>query len=689
MPDLLFEVGVEEIPASFVPIAAAQLESRARETFSKLRLGAPSVKVFVTPRRMVLAAQGLPDCQEDAVVEVRGPSVVAAFDGEGRPTRAAEGFARAQGVRVEELVSKVIPQGEYVFAVRREKGKPAGEVLPEALSELVMGMEFPKSMRWGEGKYRFCRPVRWVVALLDSEVLPVEVAGIRAGRHTRGHRVLAPGAHEVQDLRDFLEKMPQLGVVLDQEERKRLIINQATRVAAGCGGVLVDNPELLEHVANLVEWPTAFCGEFAPEYLEMPQEVLITVMAHHQKYFAVRDGAGNLMPKFIGVRNGGTEYLDLVQKGNEKVIQARLADAKFFYSEDLKRKLWERVADLDRLIFQEKLGSMGAKVRRIQSLVELLCDQLQVDQRTRAVTSRAALLCRADLTTNMVKEFPELQGVMGKRYALENGEGQEVAQAIFESYLPAGSGGALPETLPGKLVAAADKADTLVGIFGVGLKPTGSQDPYALRRHGTALVGIAASLPRPVVLRWLLGAAASLLSNTVPVGPAVVDEVMEFLVGRLRTALGERGIRYDVIEAVLASKWDDPRDVFLRAEALAEFAKEPDFNKFMVAFRRAANLSKDSEPGAVRPELLVEPEERQLYSAFLAVGDEARRALDTRDYGLFLRTMSKLYEPVNQFLNKVLVMCPDLDVRKNRLLLLKNIALLFTEAADPGRLVVE
>lgn len=689
MPDLLLEVGVEEIPAAFVPATAAQLETRANEIFEKLRLGTPSVRVFVTPRRLALTVQGIPDAQEDAVVEVRGPSVAAAFDEQGRPTRAAEGFARAQGVTVDQLVRRSTPQGEYLFAVRREKGRSAAEVLVTALPDLVMGLEFPKSMRWGDGKYRFCRPIRWVVALLGSEVLPLEIAGVQAGRLTRGHRVLAPGPHEVRDLQDYLERMPQFGVVLDQEERKRIIYAQATQVAKECGGVLVENPELLEHVANLVEWPTAFSGEFHPDYLDMPEEVLITVMARHQKYFAVRDREGKLMPRFIAVRNGGTDHLDTVRKGNEKVIQARLADAKFFYNEDLNRKLSDRVDDLERLVFQEKLGSMRQKVERIRRLVDFLCESLGVDAATRDVASRAALLCRADLTTNMVKEFPELQGVMGRRYALENGEGEEVAQAIFESYLPVASGGALPETVPGKLVAIADKADTLVGIFAVGLKPTGSQDPYALRRHGTALIAIMSSFPQMVGLRSLLESAASLLQNTVHVGSQVIDDVMEFLAGRIRTLLADRGIRYDVIEAVLASKWHDPRDVFLRADALAEFASDPEFNKFMIAFRRAANLSRDSQSGDVRPELFVEPQEGQLYSAFLSVRDEAKNALVCRDYRRFLRTMSKLYEPVNQFLDKVLVMCPDPAIRENRLLLLKNVALLFTEAADPGRLVVE
>ncbi|HHV79301.1 MAG TPA: glycine--tRNA ligase subunit beta [Firmicutes bacterium] len=689
MPDLLLEVGTEEIPAAVAPSTAAQLERRVKEELTAAGLGEPKVKVFVTPRRLCVTARGVPEKQADSVSEIRGPSVAVAFKPDGSPTKAAQGFARSQGVRVEDLVRRSTPQGEYVFATKISRGRPAAQVLSEMLPQIVISLDFPKTMRWGLGEYRFCRPIRWVLALFGEEVLPLEIAGVKASRYTRGHRVLSPGPHEIRDLDDYLKRIRSFGVMLDQVEREQVIREGAKRAAGSVGGYLVEDNDLLQHVSNLVEWPTAFAGRFDPSYLEMPEQVPITVMAHHQKCFAVRDGEGKLMPFFIAVRNGGEEYLDVVVKGNEKVIGARLADARFFYFEDLKKPLSERVEELQRLLFQEKLGTMKDKTERVRALVGCLCELLELDKGVRENAERAAWLCRADLTTNVVREFPELQGVMGRTYALKAGEPEAVAEAIYESYLPTSAGGQLPRSMVGRLVAIADKLDSLVGIFAAGLKPSGSQDPYALRRHGAALVRMMTELPRPVPFRGLLKEAAAGLEKFLRVGEDVLDEVLEFLVGRTRTSLSELGIRYDVVDAVLDSDWEDPGDVFKRAEALNAFAAQPDFDRFMVGFRRAANLTKDIEPGQVDPALFIEPQETALYEAFRSVKEEAQTALQKRDYGRFLSVMTRLKEPIDEFLDKVLVMCDDLAVRQNRLSLLKNVAMLFKKAADPGRLVLQ
>ncbi|MGE5485632.1 MAG: glycine--tRNA ligase subunit beta [Ignavibacteriales bacterium] len=717
--DLLVEVGFEEMPAAFLPSAVEQLRERTTVMLDELRLrpavadgraahggaadcgaagggAAPRVRVYATPRRLALLCTGIPEAQEDRTSEARGPSRAVAFDAEGKFTKAALGFARGQGVNPEDLVVRATPAGEYVYAVKVEKGRNAFAVLSEAIPPVVMSLTFPRTMRWGHGEHSFARPIRWVMALLGDRVLDFELAGVRSGRFTYGHRVLGPGPFEIPEPGRYVSILREAGVIVDQDERRDLIRRQVEAVAAEEGGVAVIDPALLEQVTHLVEYPTAFAGRFSEDYLEIPAEVLITTMRHHQRYFHVEaaGGARLLLPCFVSVRNGGLDHLDQVRKGNERVIRARLADASFFFKEDQKVRLEDRVDLLRRVLFQENLGTLHDKTERIRALARKIGEMAGLDERRVALIDRAALLCKADLTTGMVREFPELQGVMGREYARRQGEDTEVCLAISEHYMPAQSRGELPATMTGAVLSVADKIDTISGCFLAGIIPSGSQDPYALRRQGSGVVSILAG-DASGDIRLSLGAtvetALALLEGQRPglgEGSDGKADILDFLKGRLKGYLEDAGVKYDVVDAVLEAGFDDVGSAVKRACALQAFSAEPDFPVMMVGFKRAANLAREARTAEVNEGLLGEAEEKALHEQFKCTRVEAERLLAGEDYAGFFRCMARLKEPVDAFLDKVLVMCEDLDVRRNRLALLSNVAGLFGRAADLSRLVV-
>ncbi|MGI9950798.1 glycine--tRNA ligase subunit beta [Moorellaceae bacterium AZ2] len=691
--DLLLEIGTEEMPARVLPSVLAQLEELATELLKAERLNCQNVAAYGTPRRLILYVSGLAETQEELVREIKGPPARAAFAADGRPTRAALGFAENQGVRVEELVTRTLPGGDYVFAIKREAGRPALDALPGILLKLIEGLSFPRPMRWGDLELRFIRPIRWLLALFGPDIVPVELEGIKADRFTYGHRFLAPGPHPVPTPEAYFQVLEQNYVIADHRRRRRLIWEQVENLARQEGGVVKEDPELLEEITFLVEYPTAVCGRLEQEYLQLPPEVVTTPMREHQRYFPVWDGQGEqLLPLFIAVHNGTGDHLDKIRSGYEKVLKARLADASFFYDEDRKTSLASKVPKLAHILFQENLGTMLDKVERLKRLSVYFARTLDLPENLWATVERTAELAKADLATSMVYEFPELQGIMGSYYAAADGEEEEVCRGIRQHYWPRFAGDRLPDSLVGMVVGMADRLDTLVGCFAIGLTPTGSQDPFGLRRYAWGIVATAVELS----LRFSLEEAIAEAYGTYtaagnrlprPLGE-VQEELKAFLRGRLEHILEEKGIRYDVVEAVLAVGWDDLAGAYHRAQDLEAFRRTEGFPALLTAFTRAFNLARQAEEKyEVDPGQLKEEAERRLYDAFSAVNQESRPYLAQGNYLGALERMALLRGPIDSFFDRVLVMAPEPAVRRNRLALLQEITDLVLQVADFSRLL--
>lgn len=699
MPDLLLEIGTEEMPAALMGEAIDQLQTKAARLLQDERLACQGLEVYATPRRLVIYVKGLAGMQPDREELVRGPSAAAAFDAEGVPTRAALGFARSQGVAVEDLEVRETPGGRYVFARRVERGRPARAVLGERLPEMIRGMEFSRSMRWGNQDMRFVRPIRWIVCLLDSEVVPFEVAGAKAGRSTVGHRVLSEGFIEVPSAQDYFRLIEEKGrVIVDHRRRREEIRRQVEGVAASLGGRALIREDLLDEVNFLVEYPTAFAGWFSKSYLELPREVLITPMERHQRYFPVEGSDGRLLPAFIGVRNGGDYRLDLVVAGNEKVLRARLEDARFFFEEDRKKPLEAYLEKLRGVTFQARLGTMYEKVERIERLSEWIVSRAGVaggggqqpaegnGRDLARVVRRAARLCKADLATSMVYEFPELQGVMGREYALLSREDQAVAQAIFEHLLPRHAGDCLPEGLAGAVLSVADKADTLAGCFAAGIQPTGSQDPYGLRRQALGIIHILRHrLPAMAIselLRFALAGYEGQAGLSAEEREAAFPALIEFFLGRMRVLLDESGFSHEVVEAVLAAGFDRPADLWERAHALTAAMRTPVFADAVIVARRAGNLAAKAATTDINPSLLKEDEEVALWEALRDARPRIEKAFKSRDFPGYFAGLASLRKRLDAFLDRVLVMVEDEDIRLNRLALLAEVSRLAGMAAD-------
>jgi len=687
---LLVELGTEEIPARFMPDILAQLQAKTDRLLNDHRLSHGEIKVWGTPRRLALAVDAVAEKQAEQRQEIKGPALKASYDQEGRPTRALTGFASGQGVDPSTLIQKELPGGTYLFAVKEQPGLPSLEVLPELLPELVRSLTFAKSMRWGSQEFKFVRPLRWIITLLDNQVVPWQIAGVSSGRQTRGHRFLSTGQITIDnaDAESYRERLAAAYVVVDQEQRREMVRRQVADLARDLGGQSRPDPELLEEVTDLIEYPTALAGKFKDEYLKLPPEVLITPMREHQRYFPVYSPDGGLLPFFITVKNGTAAHLDLVRQGNERVLEARLADAKFFWDEDLKETLDSKVLRLKSVVFQENLGNMYDKVQRLKQLgVEFLKEiKITADP---AVVDRAAHLLKADLVTNMVYEFPELQGLMGAYYSREQGEAAEVSEAIREHYLPRFAGDQLPQSGAGTLLAVADKIDSLVGYFALGIQPSGSQDPYALRRQALGVLYILIDGRRPASLENLCRAAYRTyrdvdfkLSET-----ETVANLLKFFRLRLESLLQERGYRYDLVAAVTEAAAVNPLDATLRIEALKDFQATPTFEQLLTAFNRVSNLAKN-QPGLEFEEgLLSEPAEQRLWQEFRRVQSLARPLLETRDYRGVLEQISTLRPAVDTFFEEIMVMVEDHQVRNNRLALLQLISGYVTSVADLTKLV--
>ncbi|MBN2025164.1 MAG: glycine--tRNA ligase subunit beta [Actinobacteria bacterium] len=685
--DLLFEIGTEELPWGAVQDGRRQLAENAAALLSRDRLNHGDIIVYSTPRRLTLLVRGLDERQEDMETEVRGPSREAAYDASGNATRAAEGFARSRGLQVGDLEIRATEKGDFVFAVVREEGKPAGEVLPGVLEELIGSFSFRKSMRWGDGEFRFARPVRWLLALFGDEMVDLSLEGMRSGRITRGHRFLSPGEVEVAETGTYLETLRANHVLADEEERRRVIVSGIEEAVSGKGLRAVPAADTLYEVVDLVEYPHVIVGSFDERFLELPREVLETAMQEHQRYFPVEDESGELAAAFLVVHNGDRAREEIIRRGNERVLRARLEDAAFFYGEDVRVSLEDRLQDLKDVVWQAKLGSMYDKCQRLRELCADICSRAHVDTEIEEMAKRAALLCKADLVTSMVTEFPSLQGVMGRIYALAEGEKKETAEAIEEHYLPRFSGDARPETWTGNVLSLAEKADNLAGCFGAGLAPTGSEDPYALRRQAQAVMPILVDAAMHLDFAAVLEEAASRLGFSDPRG--VAEEVAEFCRQRWRQALISEGFDYDLVAAVLPLAPHDPYDARLRLEVISKARSRGKLQKAYTGFERCYNLSRKVEEASLDEGLLQEEAERNLYSRMVWAQQPFRDHLDAGEHDAALGMLLELAPDVDRFFDTIFVMGEDERLRDNRLALLSEVAGLFLEFADFTQVVTE
>ncbi len=684
----LLEIGTEELPAGDLSAALVQLQQRVPEWLNNLRLDYEGLQIEGTPRRLVVYVEKLAVMQADMQQVVKGPPADRAFDAEGNPTKAAEGFARSKGIAVNELVIREIDGGRYVAAVVQQVGRPAQEVLAQELPALLAALRFEKTMRWNSSNVAFSRPIRWLLAIIGTEetcqVIPFHYAGLQSGAVTRGLRFLEPTEWVITSPEHYFQTLAKQGVMFNLEERKALIREQIQRLAAEVGGVIEDDPALLAEVANLIEAPTAFQGSFSAAHLDLPREVLVSVMKKHQRYFPVlkANDPQSLLPHFIAVRNGDHEWLELVIQGNEHVIRARFADAAFFVREDLKRPLKDYVSQLNSLTFQVKLGSMLDKTRRITALVEELNQLLGFRQDELAVVKRAAELCKADLATKMVVEMTSLQGLMGRYYALASGESPAVAQAIFEHYLPRFTGDQTPTGQAGFLVGLADRLDSLAGLFAAGLAPSGNKDPFAQRRAALGIVQNLLAWDVDFDLFKALQAAARILPLT---GEAdSLSAVLEFVIERLRNVFLETGARYDIVDAVLTVQGNNPAMAARAVQALTTWVSRTDWHTVLPAYARCVRITRDlDEIYAVDPDRFIEPAENDLFAAILQAETQLGAKAGVDD---FLNAFLPMIPVVNRFFDQVLVMVDDISVRKNRLGMLQRIAALANGIADLSKL---
>ena len=684
--NLLLEIGTEEVPAHVMPGILKELKEKAEKALQENRVAFENVRTIGTPRRTALLVTGLAESQEDVESENRGPSVQIAFDADGNPTKAAQGFARGQKVDPKDLVVK----DGYVYAMVHEKGQATAELLKTILPELISSLSFPNNMRWRDLDFKFIRPLRWIVALLGSEVVPFEVAEVQSGRVSRGHRFLSPtkdknGEFEIADADSYEQACEAQFIIVDQERRKAMIREQIVETAKANGGQAEISEDLLEEVLYLVEYPTALCGKFDDKYLALPPETVITPMRDHQRYFPVKSAEGKLLPLFITVRNGGKEHLETVQHGNERVLRARLEDAQFFFDEDRKKSLEEHREKLKTVVFQQGLGNMYEKSERLAELADFIAAELKADEKTAKHAHRAAILCKADLVTGMVTEFTELQGIMGREYAKLDGECEKVAVAIDEHYMPRFAGDIQPQSEAGRIVSTADKIDTIVGTFSRGKIPTGSQDPFALRRQALGLVNMMIEAKWNLSLSKVVDKAMDLYQITDEAArQKMQQDVADFMRLRLKNVLEE--VRYDVVDAVLADV-DDLYAVSLRAQAVQKFVSG-DAVAHIQALVRASNLAAKAEKEGFEESLFQVEAEKTLGQVCKATASSVESLIAGQDYVGAIDALTELTQPIDKFFEDVMVMDKDEAIRNNRLGLLKSIDMLAGRVADFSKIVL-
>ena len=664
--DLLFEIGAEEIPAGFMPNILGQLKQLAETKLNDAHLPFESIATYGTPRRLALIVKGLADTSAEISERHKGPSASIAYDADGNPTKAAIGFARGKGLDVADLV---VEDG-YIYAETKTAGVPAKDIVTDMLPQLITGLNFPKSMHWGNLDAKFVRPVRWLVALLDEEVIPVEFATVKSGNVTRGHRFLGADEITIKNPASYVDTLKENFVMVDQDARRELISKQLHDIAASKNASIVWDDDLLEEINYLVEWPTALCGGFEESYLALPDAAIITPMKDHQRYFPLVDQDGKLLPMFLTVRNGSDHSIEVVQAGNERVLRARLDDAKFFFNEDRKKPLIDRQDGLTKIVFQEGLGNLADKTERLLTLGRVFSEECELHEDARVVLERATELAKTDLTTGMVTEFTELQGVMGKEYALLDGESPEVAEAIFEQYLPRFAGDVLPQTEAGKVLSIIDKIDNIVATFSRGLIPTGSQDPYALRRQTIGILNILLGSEWNISLRPIIVESMNLLNVPADKQDELLGQVEEFITLRLKNIFLDREVPHHVIDLLLSNNELSVADAEGLVKAL--LANRIDENVELVqAFTRMYNLVKDVTYTSVDESLLKEDAERALYEAATKASEARIDAWDKNDYDAVVAVPATLVPAINTFFEDVMVMDKDEAIKANRLQLVR------------------
>jgi glycyl-tRNA synthetase beta chain len=686
MKELLLEIGTEEIPAGFVEQALTDLEDLARKALEANRIDFEGVRTLGTPRRLVLAVESLSEKQRDVEVKKVGPSKQTAFDSKGNPTQAAIGFAKSQSVPVGSLRVIQMEKGDYVCAIKEEPGKATFELLSSLLPELILSIPFQKSMRWADVSIRFARPIHWILALLGGEVIPFEVGNVRSGNVTYGHRFMHPDAIRVKDCKSYVQRLRDAFVIVDPAERKNRIEEEMMREVAFVKGKVLRNEALLQEVNFLIEYPVALCGSFDPAFLSLPREVVIHSMKEHQRYFPVEDNQGVLLPHFVCISNTRSKDRKGVVKGNERVLKARLSDAAFFFKDDLKVPFETKVQELKKVVFQTKLGTSYEKVMRFTQLALFICGC--IDPALRETVERASLLCKADLVTGMVGEFPKLQGIVGREYARLSGERPEVYEAIYEHYLPSFAGDRLPSSPVGDIVSIADKLDTIVGSFGVGLVPTGTADPFGLRRQALGIIRIILEKKYSLSLPQLIEESERQLKGKMERPPEEVKkEVLDFFRIRYQNFMLDKGYPFDVIEAVVSTSFEELLDIQHRIDALRGAREWKDFESIVIGFKRAMNILKGlSSKREINSSFFSEDAEKNLHQSFLKTKEKVDHHLKKRDYESSLLEMTQMKKPIDEFFDKVMVMVEDETIRNNRLVLLDGIGQLFLRIADFSKL---
>ena len=664
--DLLFEIGAEEIPAGFMPNILGQLKQLAETKLNDAHLPFESIATYGTPRRLALIVKGLADTSAEISERHKGPSASIAYDADGNATKAAIGFARGKGLDVADLV---VEDG-YIYAETKTAGVPAKDIVTDMLPQLITGLNFPKSMHWGNLDAKFVRPVRWLVALLDEEVIPVEFATVKSGNVTRGHRFLGADEITIKNASSYVDTLKENFVMVDQDARRELISKQLHDIAASKNASIVWDDDLLEEINYLVEWPTALCGGFEESYLALPDAAIITPMKDHQRYFPLVDQDGKLLPMFLTVRNGSDHSIEVVQAGNERVLRARLDDAKFFFNEDRKKPLIDRQDGLTKIVFQEGLGNLADKTERLLKLGRVFGEECGLHEDAAVVLERATELAKTDLTTGMVTEFTELQGVMGKEYALLDGESPEVAEAIFEQYLPRFAGDVLPQTEAGKVLSIIDKVDNIVATFSRGLIPTGSQDPYALRRQTIGILNILLGSEWNISLRPIFKASMELLNVPAEKQDELLDQVEEFFTLRLKNIFLDREVPHHVIDLLLSNNELSVADVEGLVNALLANRIDEDV-ELVQAYTRMYNLVKDVEYTGVNSDLLKEDAEKALFEAATKASEASSAAWEAGDYDAVVAVPATLVPAINKFFEDVMVMDKDEAIKANRLQLVR------------------
>ena len=690
--ELILEIGTEEIPAGFMNEAIRSLSEIAERSLKENALSFGGISSFGTPRRLALRVTGLADIQEDRSIESYGPPIRIAFDDKGVPSNATIGFAKSQGVKVEELVTVKRDRGEFLAAVKKIKGQKTEKLLKEMLPGIIGALRFRKSMKWGNGEFVFARPIRWILAVYGGKTIGFEIGDVKSSNKSYGHRFMGPGAFKVSSWEDYTEGLEKGFVMLDQEKRKVFIEKEIKDIAGKSHGTAFIDEELLDTVTYLVEYPVVLKGGFEKSFLDLSKEVLISVMKNHQKYFPVESGAqdGALLPHFIFV--AGTKASDdsVVVKGNERVIRARFTDARFFYNEDKSSPLSDKSGRLKGMVFLSDLGTYFDKTERIKLVAGHIGKELGFESKLPDIL-RAAELSKADLATQMVFEFPELQGIMGRYYAILSGENEEVAAAIEEQYMPTSREGDLPGSAIGSILSIADKADTISSCFAAGLIPTGTSDPYALRRQAIAIINIALEKNYHFSIEALFRAALGAIITQTDTRfrdreNDIYTEIAGFIKERFRNIMIADGFPQDVVEAALSVEFDDAVETKRRIEALSEFRKAPDFESLGVAFKRVVNIVKGQPRGKVRESVFVEPEEKELYRSFVETQGKAAVKMSEKNYRESLSIMRTLKEPVDKFFDSVLVMDENEELKSNRLSMLWEIRELFFRIADFSKL---